>query len=136
MVKEIEADRLIDGVSKRLEAIKEIEPPEWAKFTKTGVSNERPPSRDDWWYVRSASILRRLSLGRPVGVSRMRKAYGGRKRRGHKPEHKYPASGSVIREIFKQLETAGLIRTEKEKGRMITAEGRHLLKEISKKIGR
>jgi len=134
MIKQTEADKLIENVSKEMEKIKEIEPPEWAKFVKTGVSKERPPSQKNWWYIRSASILRKLSMGKPIGVSKARKIYGSRKRRGHKPEHKYPASGSIIREIMKQLESAGLVRTEKTKGRMITAKGKLFMKEMSKKV--
>ena len=132
MIKQIESDKLIEAVSKELEKMEEIKPPEWAKFAKTGVCKERSPTQENWWYIRSASILRKLSLGRPVGVSRLKRVYGSRKRRGHKPEHKYPASGSVIREIFQQLEKAGLVRSEKGRGRMITQKGKMLLKETLK----
>ncbi len=134
MIKQVEADRLIERVSKELGKIEEMKPPEWAKFVKTGVCKERPPSQKNWWYIRSASILRKLSLGRPIGVSRIKRVYGGRKRRGHKPEHKYPASGSVIREIFQKLEKAGFVKTEKGKGRKITAKGKLFLKEIAKNV--
>jgi small subunit ribosomal protein S19e len=58
----------------------------------------------------------------------MRRVYGSRKNRGHKPERKLPASGSVIREILQQLESAGLVKTEKGKGRRITAKGKAFLK--------
>ncbi len=134
MIKEVEADKLIEAVSKELKKLEDMKPPEWAKFVKTGVCKERPPVQKDWWYIRSASILRKLSLGESVGVSRMRRIYGGRKRRGHKPEHKYPASGAVIRKILQQLEKSGLVRTEKGRGRTITAKGKSLLKEIAKSI--
>lgn len=134
MIKQTEADKLIERVSKELEKTEEIKPPEWARFVKTGVCKERPPSQNNWWYIRSASILRKLSLGKPIGVSRIKRVYGGRKRRGHKPEHKYPASGSIIREIFQQLEKAGMVKTEKGKGRSITAKGKLFLNEIAKTI--
>lgn len=134
MIKQTEADKLIEKLSKELEKMEEIKPPEWAKFAKTGVCKERQPSHRNWWYTRSASILRKLSLGRPIGVSRTRKIYGGRKRRGHKPEHKYPASGSIIREIFQQLEKAGFAKMEKGKGRTITAKGKLFLNEIAKGV--
>lgn len=135
MIKQAEADKLIDLTSRELEKIEDIKPPEWAKFAKTGVCKERSPSQENWWYIRSASVLRKLSLGKPIGVSRTRRIYGSRKRRGHKPEHRYPASGSVIRKIFQQLEKAGLVKTEKGRGRMISAKGRTLLKEVVKKSG-
>ena len=131
MIKETEADKLIDSLSKELGKMEEMKPPEWARFAKTGVCKERPPAQKNWWYIRSASILRKLYIEGPVGVSRMRRSYGHRKRRGHKPEHKYPASGSVIREIFQQLEKAGFVKNEKRKGRMLTAKGKAFLKDAS-----
>jgi len=134
MIKQTEADKLIERVSREMEKMEEIKPPEWARFAKTGVCKERPPSQKNWWYIRSASILRKLSIGKPIGVSRIKRIYGGRKRRGHKPEHKYPASGSVIREVFQQLEKAGFVKMEKGRGRSITAKGKLFLKEIAKTI--
>jgi small subunit ribosomal protein S19e len=134
MIKEVEADKLIEGVSKELEKMEVMKPPEWARFAKTGVCKERPPAQKNWWYVRSASILRKLYSEGPIGVSKMRRIYGARKRRGHKPEHKYPASGSVIREIFQQLEKAGFVKNEKRKGRMLTEKGRTFLKDVSKAV--
>lgn len=136
MIKETEADKLIEGVSKELEKMEEMKPPEWARFVKTGVCKERPPSQKNWWYIRSASILRKLYIEGPIGVSKMRRVYGHRKRRGHKPEHKYPASGSVIREIFQQLEKAGLVKNEKRKGRMLTLKGKTFLKDVSNAVAK
>jgi len=134
MIKDVEADKLIEEVAKELEKMDVMKPPEWAKFVKTGVSRERPPQQKNWWYVRSASVLRKLYLKGPLGVSRMRRIYGSRKRRGHKPEHRYPASGAIIRAIFKQLEKAGFVKAEKRKGRMLTPKGRVFLKEVAQKI--
>ncbi len=134
MVKGVMADKLIEETARKLEKMEEMKPPEWARFVKTGVCKERMPSRKDWWFVRAASILRKLSSDEPSGVSRMRKIYGSRKRRGHKPEHKYPSSGAITRKILQQLEKAGFVKTEKGRGRSITAKGKLFLKEISKTI--
>ncbi|NIO22650.1 MAG: 30S ribosomal protein S19e [Candidatus Aenigmarchaeota archaeon] len=134
-MKSVSADRLIEETAKKLGKMEEMKPPEWAKFVKTGVCMERIPSRDDWWFVRSASILRKLSSNESFGISKLRKVYGGRKRRGHKPEHKYPASGAVTRKILQQLEKAGFVKTEKGKGRSITAKGKVFLNEIVKTLG-
>ena len=127
-VKDVPADEMISKTANEMKKISDIKPPEWAKFAKTGVSKERPPTQKDWWWIRSASILRKLSNEKNLGVSRLSKVYGSRKNRGHKPERKLPASGSVIREILQQLEAAGLVKTEKGKGRKITAKGKALLK--------
>ncbi len=132
MAKSITTERLIEEAARRLEKMEDMKPPEWAKFVKTGVCKERPPSQNNWWYVRSASILHKLSKNKSSGISRLRKVYGSRKRRGHKPEHKYPASGAIIRRVLQQLEKAGFVKTEKGKGRMITAKGKLFLNEITK----
>lgn len=132
MAKSITTERLIEEAARRLEKMEDMKPPEWAKFVKTGVCKERPPSQNNWWYVRSASILHKLSKNKFSGISRLRKVYGSRKRRGHKPEHKYPASGAIIRRVLQQLEKAGFVKTEKGKGRMITAKGKLFLNEITK----
>ena len=110
--------KLIQAVSEHLK--KEIRPPEWSKFVKTGVHKERAPSQEDWWYLRTASVLRKLYLRQPMGVSKFRRAYGGRKNKGHKPEHKYLASGAIIRKVLQQLEQAGYTEQEKGKGRKIS----------------
>lgn len=134
-VKEVDAQELIERAAKELEKIEEIKPPEWSKFAKTGVHKERPPTQENWWYMRSAALLRRIYLEKS-GVSRLRAVYGGRKSRGHKPEHKYRASGAVIRKVLQQLEAAGFVKTEKGKGRMITPKGQSFLNRIAKDVKR
>ncbi len=96
--------------------------PEWARFVKTGVSRERPPEQPDWFYLRSASILRKIYTDGPVGVQKLRSYYGGLHRRGHKPAHFARGSGKIIRTILQQLETAGYVKKEK-KGRSVTPQG-------------
>ena len=98
------------------------------------MSRERHPQQPDWWYIRSASLLRTLALGN-AGVSRLRTRYGGRKNRGHKPEHKFKASGAVIRTALQQLEAAGLVKTEKGKGRLLTPKGASFLSKAAKAAG-
>lgn len=134
-VKEVDAQELIEKVAREMEKVEEIKPPEWSAFVKTGVHKERPPTQDNWWYLRAAAVLRRICLGNS-GVSRLRTAYGGRRSRGHKPEHKYRASGAVIRKVLQQLEAAGFVRTEKGKGRMITPKGQSFLNKAAKEVKR
>jgi len=138
-VKDVPYDVLIDRLANYIkENVKEVSPPEWALYVKTGPSRERPPDNPDWWYVRAASILRKIYLYGPLSINDLRRMYGGRKDRGVKPEHFYPSGGAVIRNILKQLEEAGLI-SKTEKGRILTPQGRSLLDrlsaEISKEIG-
>jgi len=61
---------------------------------------------------------------------------GGRKNLGHQPGHKRPASGAIIRKALQQLEAAGLVKTEKGKGRVITPKGQSMINRISLEMTR
>lgn len=127
--------KLIENVAKELEKIKEIQAPEWSKFVKTGVHKERPPTQENWWYIRTAAILRTIYKRSPIGVSKLRSKYGGRKNRGLKPEKFKKGSGKIIRTILQQLDNAGLTKlAEKGKGRVITPKGQSFLDNIANQI--
>lgn len=134
-VYDVEAEKLIKKAAAELKKIKEVESPTWAVFVKTGASKERPPMDPDWWYIRAAAVLRKLYLRSPVGVIGLKKMYGGKKNRGHKPERVYSGSGKIIRVVLQQLEKAGLVKSvEKDvrKGRTITPKGKSFLDQIAK----
>lgn len=121
-VYDVDARDLLARLSEDLKELKEVEPPAWSRYVKTGVHRERPPSQEDWWYIKAASLLRRLYIDGPVGVERLRRYYGGKKNRGHKPEQFRKAGGAIIRSILKQLEKAGLVETFQQ-GRRLTPKG-------------
>jgi len=109
-----------------------IEEPDWAEFTKSGPGHEFPPEQDDFWYVRAASILRRVAIDGPVGVDRLSTHYGGASGGSNRyrvaPRHRADASEKVIRTILTQLEEVGLVeRPPNDEGRVVSAEGRSLL---------
>lgn len=134
---EVDQGELIGAVAKSLKEVAEIKPPEWAKFVKTGHFKERPPVSKDWWYIRTAAVLRRVTLLGPVGVSKLRTKFGGKKNRGHKPEHHYKASGSIIRKSLQQLEKAGLIVKAAKgvhKGRVASPKGIALMEKAASSI--
>lgn len=132
---EVPADLLIRRVAEKLKGEEAIKPPQWAFYAKTGSHKEHPPTDLDWWYVRAASILRKLyKSGEPIGVGTMRTIYGGRKRRGSASPHFRKGSGSVAREILQQLEAANLVRTLPGKGRELTSKGRSLLDKTAKEV--
>ena len=135
---DVDATELIEAVAKELQKIEQITPPEWASFAKTGTHKERPPARADWWYVRAASVLRKVRLLGPIGVSKLRTLYGGTKNMGHPPERFKKGSGNIIRKILQQLEKAELIKKGNKgfhKGRIITPKGIKLMDSVAKKIG-
>ena len=71
LVNEVSANDLIPKVAEELKKLDEMQPPKWAAFCKTGMHRERPPTDDDWWYVRAAAILRTVALRGPIGVSKL-----------------------------------------------------------------
>jgi len=130
---------LIEKASEELKRLESIKAPDWALFVKTGVHKERPPSAKDWWYVRTASVLRQIYRFGPIGVSKLRIKYGGKKNRGVKKEHFYKGSGSIIRKIIQQLEKEGFVKKDIKsirKGRLITAQGKKFLDSIAGKISK
>jgi len=129
-VYDVPADLLINQVTKQLKEEKEIKPPEWANFVKTGTHKERRPENPEWWYVRCASILRRVYIDGPIGISSLRTSYGGKKDRGSKPEKFRKGSGSIIRVGLHQLEKAGLVE-KVESGRIATPKGKSFLDKAS-----
>lgn len=131
---DVDPSELIKRAASSLKNIEQIKEPVWAKFVKTGASKERPPIELDWWYARAASVLRKIYLLGPIGVNKLRKKYGGKKNRGHKPERSYPGSGNIIRKILQQLEKAELIKYAEKgvyKGRIITPKGKKFLDKIA-----
>jgi len=136
-VYDVPADRLIERVAEYLKNnVDAVKPPEWSLMVKTGSHVERPPQNEDWWYVRCASLLRKVYLRGPIGVARLRSMYGGRKDKGVRPEKSVDGGGAIIRKALQQLEEAGFIKTEGKKGRVITSKGRKLLDIIATEIYR
>jgi small subunit ribosomal protein S19e len=132
----VNPSKLIELMAKELRKLPEMKAPEWTAFVKTGMHKERPPQREDWWYVRAASILRNIARLGPVGTSKLRTKYGGKQDRGHRPEKFARGSGSIARKAMMQLEKAGLVKQATKgihKGRIITKEGSQMLEENSKK---
>lgn len=130
-------NELIEAVAEDLKKMPEISPPAWSSFVKTGRHKERPPARDDWWYVRAAAVLRSVKRLGPVGVSKLRSKYGGKKNRGAAAEHTYKGSGNILRKVLQQLEKAGLVKQSSRgihKGRVITPKGQSVLDRAAIKI--
>ena len=131
---DVDISEHITKVAEALKKVEPITPPAWSGFVKTGVHKERPPADKNWWYMRSASILRTVSKQGPIGVSKLRVKYGGRKSRGHKPDHFFKGSGNIIRKVLQQLEKAELVKQDEKnyhKGRVVTPKGRSFLDKIA-----
>ena len=131
-VYEVNPQELIKAAAAKLkEVIKE--PPEYMHFVKSGVSRERPPQDADFWYMRSASVLRQVYLNGPIGVSRLRVRYGSKKEHVVHRKHFMRAGGSIISDSLKALEDAGLVKKD-QKGRTITPKGKSFLDKLSNSV--
>lgn len=118
---------LIEALSGKLRERPSITPPAWAPFVKTGVHREKAPVQRDWWHPRVAAVLRKVYLEGPIGVERLRGAYGGARDRGAAPDRAKKGSGSIIREALQQLEKEKLVENVKGVGRRVTPQGRALV---------
>jgi small subunit ribosomal protein S19e len=129
---DVPASILIERLSRHLkEEVTEVVPPSWAPLVKTGSHTQRPPENPDWWFTRCASLLRKIYMKGPIGIERLRSEYGGRIDRGVKPEHVRKGGGAIIRKALQQLQAAGLVAPFKNRGRIMTREGRRLLDRLS-----
>ena len=117
-----------------LKNMPEFKQPLWSMFVKSSVSKQRPPRDPDFWFKRSASILRQVYTHNVVGVNRLKTRYVGRKKRGVRPEHFAKGSGKMIRVILQQSEKAGLLEkfneSGKRAGRRLTQAGKELLEGV------
>jgi len=123
---EAPADELIKKLVEKLKSDSVIKAPAWIGYAKSGPHAERKPQDKDFWYVRSASILRKLYIEKNVGVGKLRTWYGRSKSYGSSPEHHVDAGGSIIRKALQQLESAGYVKKEKT-GRTLTSKGRSFI---------
>lgn len=129
---DVPASKFIDRLAKYIrENVDEVQPLPWSTFVKTGTHVEKQPQNPNWWYTRTASILRKVYIHGPIGLENLRSDYGGRKNRGSKPNRVTKAGGSDIRKILQQLEKAGLVQTTRPKGRVVTPKGRKLMQEVA-----
>ena len=132
-VYDVEPNKLIEKAAQRLKEMK-LNKPAFVGLVKSGAHASRPPQNDDFWYLRCASILRQVYINDGVGIQRLRRHYGGRKRSGVKPEHHKPAGGSTIRKAMQELEKVGLLAKQKS-GRILTPKGRKFLDTVAKESG-
>ncbi len=134
-VYDVLAENLIPEAADTLENdVEAIDAPDWSNFVKTGVSRERSPQQENWWYIRAASVLRKVYMNGPVGVEKLRSAYGSKQRRGSKTEHFNKASGKIIRTGLQQLEEAGFVEIEEGEGRKITGDGKSFLDNLAYEV--
>lgn len=133
----VEPQALIERLAQKLKEFTEINPPEGAIFWKTAHYKEvAPVDTENFWWIRCASLLRKIKKYGPIGVNRLRKHYGGRFKKGSGKAHSVKGAGKIIRVALQQLEKADLLRQTEEDGRDLTPEGVSLLERTAYEITR
>ncbi len=131
----VEPGTLIKTVAEKLKEYPEIKPPQGSEFWKTAFFKELAPlDSENFWYIRCASLLRKVNKFAPIGVNRLRKFYGGRNRRGSGLNHSAKGSGKIVRVALQQLENAKLITKTEKEGRKLTSEGKSFLERTAYSI--
>ena len=130
-VYDVPADKLIDKVAEQLKKDKTFTPPEWSNAVKTGVHKEKAPVQEDWWYIRTAAVFRKVYVKGPIGIMHLAAEFGGKRDRNVRPSRARAGSRAIIRKSLQQLEQAQYIETKKGKGRLITNKGQSFLNKAS-----
>ncbi|KAI5181737.1 small subunit ribosomal protein S19e [Nematocida sp. AWRm80] len=133
---------LINALSTSLREEKKLAQPKNVEYIKTGHGRQRAPEDPNWYFIRSASVLRKIYMEELTGKSGSKKglgtlqlarAYGGSKNNGHKPSHTVTGSKSLVRSILQGLEGLQLVESVKNSGRVLTPAGRQYLEQIADK---
>ena len=62
---DVNPTELINKAAIELKKAKAVQIPDWALYVKTGAGKERVPDNQEWWFVRAASILRKVYVHKP-----------------------------------------------------------------------
>ncbi|KAG9396804.1 Ribosomal protein S19e [Carpediemonas membranifera] len=123
LVKDVNASRFVKLYAMYLKRSGALELPTWVNLVKTGSHTELAPMDADWYYIRAASIARKVYLNNGIGMGALKSYYGGSINRGVCPCKHRDAAGSIIRHILQQLETKDIIQKCENGGRRITSHG-------------
>ncbi len=124
---DVPGEHLVGALANIFKSDDAISPPDWSNFVKTAVHKEKSPTQHDWWYYRTASVLRKIGVNGPIGTERLAKHYSGSRDRGSKPNRSLGGSRKILRSIMQQLEIAGFIVKSKQGGRGLTPKGQSIL---------
>jgi len=130
-VRDVSAVAFIKAYAEHLKNSDKFDLPVWADTIKTSVAKELAPYGDDWYYIRAASIARRVYLRPGTGIGQLRKWYGSSYRRGARTEHFQKASSGVIRSVLLQLEEMKVVEKLPSGGRRMTVVGQQDLDRIA-----
>jgi len=99
-LRDISAAEFIKAYAAHLKKSNKLELPDWVDYVKTAHGREMPPLDPDWYFVRAASVVRKIYLNRGLGVGALAHWYGKAVRKTNKPQHHHRASRKVIRHVL------------------------------------
>lgn len=130
-VRDVSATAFIKAYAEHLKNSDKFDLPVWSDTIKTAVFKELAPYGDDWYYIRAASIARKVYLRPGIGMGQLQKWYGGAYRRGARTEHFRKAASGVIRSVLLQLEEMKVVEKLEAGGRRVTVVGQQDLDRVS-----
>jgi small subunit ribosomal protein S19e len=130
-VRDVSSTEFIKSYAEHLKNSDKFDLPVWADTVKTGVHKELAPYGDDWYYIRAASIARKVYLRPGIGVGQLQKWYGGAYRRGARRSHFRLASAGIIRSVLIQLEEMKVVEKVSGGGRRASVVGQQDLDRIA-----
>ena len=145
-VYDIPADLFNPALAQAMADQKAVSMPDWGQYVKTAVDRERPPTQDDWWYLRTAAILRKVARNGPVGVTISLKPSAEERQRFHAEHarrcltphhsHRFAAArrcGLVEKVPTKEVEGVDG-KVQLYAGRRITAAGQKLVDNVAHSV--
>lgn len=134
-VKDVPANEFVVSLAQHFKRGQKFELPEWHDLVKTGTYKQLCPQDPDWYYVRAASMARKIYLRGGIGVGAFTKVYGGSQNNGSAPAHFAYAAKGVHRHILQQLAQLDIVEKRKDKsGRFITSKGKKELDTIANQL--
>ncbi|KAK9066579.1 hypothetical protein SSX86_013902 [Deinandra increscens subsp. villosa] len=133
-VKDVSPHEFVKAYAAHLKRSGKMELPLWTDIVKTATFKELAPYDPDWYYIRAASMARKIYLRGGLGVGAFQRIYGGRKRNGSAPPHFCKSSGGVARHILQQLQTMNIVDFDTKGGRKITSNGRRDLDQVAGRV--
>mmetsp|Transcript_2180 Transcript_2180/g.3066 ORF Transcript_2180/g.3066 Transcript_2180/m.3066 type:complete len:152 (-) Transcript_2180:163-618(-) len=130
-VRDVPAKDFISAYAEHLKNSDKFELPVWSDLVKTAVFKELAPYGDDWYYIRAASIARKVYLRPGLGVGQLQKWYGGSYRKGARTEHFRKANSGIIRSVLLQLGEMKVVEPHPNGGRKMSRVGQQDLDRIA-----
>jgi len=134
-VKDVPAQEFIFALAAFFKRSQKLELPAWHDIVKTGTFKELPPQSADWYYVRAASLARRVYLRGGLGMGALTRSYGGNDYKAKGKPHHVDGARGLNRYILQKLQELDLVSTRPEKkGRWLTANGQKELDTIAAQV--